>query len=400
MQGAIASGVIGVSILIFVFVTMAIMLIRERRKNALKPYNFQQMIDALAEANSKLESRSPREIKRSNVDILYQIGSGAFGEVNKAILSEIPGAPGYIVAIKSPSIETGEIGRLDLLKEAAIMAQFDHPNVVRLVGVVTLGDPVLLIMEYCELGSLVRLLIRNEPSESTMYRIAIDCAHGLEYLSSRDFVHRDVAARNVLLGSDERAKIADFGMSRELADSEYYRSAGGQMPVRWTAPEAMESQRFSQQTDCWSFGVLLYEIWTRGALPYAGMQPQQVWAEVLSGYRLPRPMDCSESLYELMQQCWMEAGHRPSFSSLANALEALRQGLFSISVTASANSPAKSGTTSPDTIPLQLSGSGTTASGKSGLDACRLDFSGLPPVGVKAYWTANTKVSSSGGTEA
>jgi serine/threonine protein kinase len=156
------------------------------------------------------------------------------------------------------------------------------------------------------------------------YSLACNCAEGMAYLSSLHFVHRDLAARNVLVGSDIQAKIADFGLSREIGeDDQYYQSKNGQLPIRWTAPEALENRKFSEKSDCWSFGVLLYEIFTSAELPYKGMNNQKVWTEVVAGYRLPYPPGCPTKAYEIMEQCWRAPDDRPDFKELLRWLEVL-----------------------------------------------------------------------------
>ena len=180
----------------------------------------------------------------------------------------------------------------------------------------TVGDPILLVMEYCEFGNLHAIIQSMELDLKDKLRIACDCAEGMEYLSELGFIHRDIAARNVLLGGGYRAKIADFGMSREADSSHYYRSRGGQIPIRWTAPEALEERKFSHQSDCWSFGILLHEIWTRGELPYVHLTNDRVWIDVVAGYRLPHPEGCPDFVYAVMKSCWEDYGKRPAFSTL------------------------------------------------------------------------------------
>ena len=200
------------------------------------------------------------------------------------------------------------------------MAQFDHGNVVKLVGVVTVGAPLLVVMEYCSLGSLDAYVKVIDTSDRKKVQIAADCAAGMAYLASRKFIHRDLAARNIFLDSDARAKIGDFGMSREAVGRDYYLSKGGQLPIRWTAPECLEEHKFSEQSDVWSFGILLYELWTRAELPYKGWRNEKVWVQVLGGYRLESPADCPTEVYWLMMSCWKDAGSRPPFATLAEAL--------------------------------------------------------------------------------
>ena len=157
-----------------------------------------------------------------------------------------------------------------------------------------------VVLEYCEYGALDGLLKRTEVPEEKKLLVAGDCAEGLMYLTERGYLHRDVAARNVLLNSEYRGKIADFGLSRESQDDSYYISRGGALPVRWTAPEALEKKKFSAASDVWAYGILLYEIWTRAETPYKGLTNNRVWVEVTAGYRLPCPEGCEKEVHDRM----------------------------------------------------------------------------------------------------
>ena len=218
-----------------------------------------------------------------------------------------------------------------MLQEAAIMAQFSHPHIIGLLGVVTIGEPTLVIIEYCEHGSLEGYLRKNDLPALTKHMLTADCADGLAYLASCNFVHRDVAARNVLVSTERRAKISDFGMSRETKIDAAYVGKNGQFPVRWTAPEALEEFKFTTQSDVWSFGVLMYEIWTKAAVPYEGLTNQKVWVEVLAGYRLPCPDNCPTVVHDLMVDCWKPYGERPSFEVLMTTLREWASGAQLIS---------------------------------------------------------------------
>ena len=302
-----------------------------------------------------LGPRIPREIKRSHVTPTQVVGSGAFGDVWKAVLDESRsgGVPGYIVAVKTSKDATGE-GADEIRKEALVMAQFvGHPNVVALIGVVTSGTPLMLLIALCENGSLQSCLQENKfssptlpaaaaaaatagyiaPSNFDTLKMAIEIARGMDHLVKAKFVHRDLAARNVLLDSQFICKIADFGLSRGIgatdADDddvkEYYTSRGGTFPVRWTAPEAIETMKFSTATDIWSYGVVLLEITTGGTRPYNAKKNQEVIASVQGGYRAPRPeAGCCPALYnEVMLKCWdADPKVRPSFHELIAILQA------------------------------------------------------------------------------
>jgi serine/threonine protein kinase len=180
------------------------------------------------------------------------------------------GVPEYTVAAKVLKDEptSGEIK--EFMREAAIMAQFKHPNVVSLIGVITVGAPAVLVLQFCEYGSLLSFLKKHtgfqELQLGSKYSLMTDIARGMAYLAGRNVVHRDLAARNVLVGSDFVCKVSDFGLSREIeaGNADYYSSAKGKLPLRWTAPEALKTRHFSAWSDVWSFGILCGEIFDNG----------------------------------------------------------------------------------------------------------------------------------------
>ncbi len=237
-----ASVGVGGSALIVLVAVIVVLILRERRKPRPEPFNFSPVIASLPDLRGVASKRAPREINRDDVQVLDMLTKSKYGQVHKGLLDEIPGQPGYIVAVKSLHID-GD--RAAILQEAALMAQFQNPFVVQLIGVVTLGDPLLVLLEYCEYGALNSYLEKNELTHEDKHRIAADCCEGLAYLSEHGFVHRDVAARNILMSSQLRAKIADFGMSCKTIDSNYYLNKGGQLPVRWAAPEGMHARAFN-----------------------------------------------------------------------------------------------------------------------------------------------------------
>jgi serine/threonine protein kinase len=318
----------GAAVILILIATIVIILRRRRSR----PHNFaalmsemaalvqvtsdaEQEASALGENDTDMAVRTPRELKRAQIKTLDRLGKGQFGDVSKGLLSE-SGRPNYIVAIKTLHEGAGEGERQDLLREALLMAQFMHDNVVGLVGVVTAGLPTMVVIEFCELGSLQDYLLKRPVSEEARVAFALDCASGLAYLATRSYVHRDVAARNVLISSDGRAKVSDFGMSRNTEDADYYYSRS-KLPIRWCAPECLENGRFSSSSDVWAYGVLLYEIWTSADLPYKGWSNQKVWVQVVSGYRLPCPKGCQEDVHTVMLRCWAASpSERPAFSAL------------------------------------------------------------------------------------
>uniref|UniRef100_A0A1I8P4B2 receptor protein-tyrosine kinase n=1 Tax=Stomoxys calcitrans TaxID=35570 RepID=A0A1I8P4B2_STOCA len=269
-----------------------------------------------------------REIDANYITIEAIIGGGEFGDVCRGRL-KIP--PNFVqdidVAIKTLKPGSSEKARCDFLTEASIMGQFDHPNVIYLQGVVTRSNPVMIITEYMENGSLDTFLRVNDGKFQTLQLIVMlrGIASGMAYLSEMNYVHRDLAARNVLVNSQLICKIADFGLSREIENaSDAYTTRGGKIPVRWTAPEAIAFRKFTSASDVWSYGVVLWEVMSYGERPYWNWSNQDVIKSIEKGYRLPAPMDCPEALYQLMLDCWQkQRTHRPSFASIVSTLDNL-----------------------------------------------------------------------------
>ncbi|XP_039967982.1 ephrin type-B receptor 1-B isoform X1 [Bactrocera tryoni] len=269
-----------------------------------------------------------REIDANYITIEAIIGGGEFGDVCRGRL-KIP--PNFVqdidVAIKTLKPGSSEKARCDFLTEASIMGQFDHPNVIYLQGVVTRSNPVMIITEYMENGSLDTFLRVNDGKFQTLQLIVMlrGIASGMSYLSDMNYVHRDLAARNVLVNAQLICKIADFGLSREIENaSDAYTTRGGKIPVRWTAPEAIAFRKFTSASDVWSYGVVLWEVMSYGERPYWNWSNQDVIKSIEKGYRLPAPMDCPEALYQLMLDCWQkQRTHRPTFSSIVSTLDNL-----------------------------------------------------------------------------
>ncbi|XP_037955024.1 ephrin type-B receptor 1-B isoform X2 [Teleopsis dalmanni] len=288
-----------------------------------------------------------REIDANYITIEAIIGGGEFGDVCRGRL-KIP--PNFVqdidVAIKTLKPGSSEKARCDFLTEASIMGQFDHPNVIYLQGVVTRSNPVMIITEYMENGSLDTFLRVNDGKFQTLQLIVMlrGIASGMSYLSDMNYVHRDLAARNVLVNAQLICKIADFGLSREIENaSDAYTTRGGKIPVRWTAPEAIAFRKFTSASDVWSYGVVLWEVMSYGERPYWNWSNQDVIKSIEKGYRLPAPMDCPEALYQLMLDCWQkQRTHRPTFSSIVSTLDNLARQPQTLLTTR--NSPETDGT--------------------------------------------------------
>ncbi|XP_040053803.2 ephrin type-A receptor 5 [Gasterosteus aculeatus] len=268
-----------------------------------------------------------QEIDVSFISIERIIGAGEFGEVCSGPL-RLPGKREMQVAIKTLKVGYTEQQRRDFLWEASIMGQFNHPNIIRLEGVVTKSKPVMIITEYMENGSLDTFLKKNDGQFTVIQLVGMlrGIASGMRYLSDMGYVHRDLAARNILVNSNLVSKVSDFGLSRVLEDDPEaaYTTRGGKIPIRWTAPEAIAYRKFTSASDVWSYGIVMWEVMSYGERPYWEMSNQDVIKAVEESYRLPGPMDCPEALYHLMMDCWQrERSNRPKFDEIVCLLDKL-----------------------------------------------------------------------------
>uniref|UniRef100_A0A672GQQ8 Ephrin type-A receptor 8 n=1 Tax=Salarias fasciatus TaxID=181472 RepID=A0A672GQQ8_SALFA len=268
-----------------------------------------------------------REIEASRIKIEKIIGSGEFGEVCYGRM-RLPGKRDIPVALKTLKAGYTEKQKRDFLAEASIMAQFDHPNVIRLEGVVTHSKPVMIITEYMENGSLDSFLRRHDGQFTVIQLVGLlrGIAAGMTYLSDLGYIHRDLAARNILVNSNLVCKVSDFGLSRVLEDDPdaAYTTSGGKIPIRWTAPEAIAYRKFSSSSDVWSYGVVMWEVMSYGERPYWNLTNRDVIKSVEEGYRLPAPMGCPGALHTLMLDCWQkDRNERPRFCQIVTILDKL-----------------------------------------------------------------------------
>ncbi|XP_066940387.1 tyrosine-protein kinase Src42A-like [Macrobrachium rosenbergii] len=258
------------------------------------------------------------EIPKSMITLSKRLGSGNFGEVYEGLFN------GHTkVAVKT--LKPGTMRKEDFLAEAQFLKKLRHKNLLQLYAVSTKEEPLYIITELMQHGSLLSYL-RDGPGQKAeldeLIHIAAQVAGGMWYLETQNYIHRDLAARNVLIGAELQVKVADFGLSR-LVDEEIYQAReGGQFPIKWTAPEALSHNKFSIKSDVWAFGVLLYEIITRGGRPYPGMSNNEVQERLEQGYRMPKHPGCPQLLYQIMLNTWdIEPQRRPNFETLQWKLE-------------------------------------------------------------------------------
>ncbi|XP_061764547.1 focal adhesion kinase 1-like isoform X3 [Nerophis ophidion] len=264
------------------------------------------------------------EIQRERIELGRCIGEGQFGDVHQGVYN-IPDKPSLAVAIKTCKNCTSDSVREKFLQEALTMRQFDHPHIVKLIGVIT-ENPVWIIMELCTLGELRSFLqVRKYSLDlATLILFAYQLSTALAYLESKRFVHRDIAARNVLVSSIDCVMLGDFGLSRYMEDSSYYKASKGKLPIKWMAPESINFRRFTSASDVWMFGVCMWEILMYGIKPFQGVKNNDVIGRIENGERLAMPPQCPPTLYSLMTKCWSyDPSKRPRFTELKTQLSAI-----------------------------------------------------------------------------
>ncbi|KAJ8417577.1 hypothetical protein AAFF_G00224200 [Aldrovandia affinis] len=274
------------------------------------------------------------EVAREKITMCRELGQGSFGMVYEGIAKGVvKDEPENRVAIKTVNESASMRERIEFLNEASVMKEFNCHHVVRLLGVVSQGQPTLVIMELMTRGDLKSHLrsLRSQESSSgqslpplkKMIQMAGEIADGMAYLNANKFVHRDLAARNCMVAEDYTVKIGDFGMTRDIYETDYYRKGGkGLLPVRWMSPESLKDGVFTTTSDVWSFGVVLWEIATLAEQPYQGLSNEQVLRFVMEGGLLDKPDNCPDMLFELMRMCWQyNPKMRPSFLEIISSLK-------------------------------------------------------------------------------
>ncbi|KAM4539766.1 protein tyrosine kinase 2aa isoform 8-T8 [Odontesthes bonariensis] len=264
------------------------------------------------------------EIQRDRIELGRCIGEGQFGDVHQGVYNS-PDKPPLPVAIKTCKNCTSDSVREKFLQEALTMRQFDHPHIVKLIGVIT-DNPVWIIMELCTLGELRSFLqVRKYSLDlASLILFAYQLSTALAYLESKRFVHRDIAARNVLVSSVDCVMLGDFGLSRYMEDSSYYKASKGKLPIKWMAPESINFRRFTSASDVWMFGVCMWEILMYGIKPFQGVKNNDVIGRIENGERLAMPPQCPPTLYSLMTKCWSyDPSKRPRFTELKTQLSTI-----------------------------------------------------------------------------
>ncbi|XP_021116075.1 fibroblast growth factor receptor 3 isoform X1 [Heterocephalus glaber] len=284
------------------------------------------------------------ELSRSRLTLGKPLGEGCFGQV---VMAEAIGidkdraAKPVTVAVKMLKDDATDKDLSDLVSEMEMMKMIGkHKNIINLLGACTQGGPLYVLVEYAAKGNLREYLRARRPpgldysfntcklpEEQLTFKDLVSCAYqvarGMEYLASQKCIHRDLAARNVLVTEDNVMKIADFGLARDVHNLDYYKkTTNGRLPVKWMAPEALFDRVYTHQSDVWSFGVLLWEIFTLGGSPYPGIPVEELFKLLKEGHRMDKPANCTQDLYMIMRECWHAVpSQRPTFKQLVEDLD-------------------------------------------------------------------------------
>ncbi|XP_029444007.1 tyrosine-protein kinase Tec isoform X2 [Rhinatrema bivittatum] len=256
------------------------------------------------------------EINPSELTFMKELGSGLFGVVRLG-----KWRAQYKVAIKA--IREGAMSEEDFIEEAKVMMKLMHPKLVQLYGVCTQGRPIYIVTEFMEHGCLLNYLRqrRGQCHKDTLLTMCQDVCEGMKYLEQNSFIHRDLAARNCLVNEAGVVKVSDFGMARYVLDDQYTSSSGAKFPVKWSPPEVFNYSKFSSKSDVWSFGVLMWEVFTEGKMPFETNSNFEVVTMVSQGHRLYRPKLASNTVYQVMMRCWYEKPEgRPTFLTLLQTI--------------------------------------------------------------------------------
>ncbi|KAJ8034985.1 Tyrosine kinase receptor Cad96Ca [Holothuria leucospilota] len=343
-------GLVLLSFLIFCAVLLICLLSKRRRRdrtNADLELTLQKKVEPCPpNLYIPIYERQDKVFPKSRLYFHEKIGSGAFGCVYRAEARGILNPKELtVVAVKVLKEDALDTDKKEFIKEIDLHKTLDiHPNVVSMYGFCMEENSNYLILEYLSNGNLLNHL-RNLLSSrrdtrqdaeldgetnvlmthSQLMMFAVQVASGMEYLSSKNCIHRDLAARNILLDDKFVCKISDFGLARDVAESnEYEMKSKGRVPVRWMAPESLMQNIYTTKSDVWSYGIVLWEIVTLGSHPYPGMSFKDVVDSVQKGERLPQPEHCEDEIYSIMTNCWEHTHEeRPDFSEIRKKFDEL-----------------------------------------------------------------------------
>lgn len=283
-----------------------------------------------------------KEMRRETVRFLKDVGEGEFGKLYKGeVLEKLEGIQTTrAIFAKVLRNSSSASNRETFLRQAETWSKFSHPNVISIVGMCYNGPPTCILYECVEYGTLYDYLVENSPLDGAVdddeepeplnyhdqLQIAIQIAAGMNYISQHNYIHGDLAARNCMVGPRMTVKITDVALSRNPFSSDYYRVPNRPpMPLRWMAPEGVLNYRFTVETDIWSFGVVLWEIFSFGSRPHEGCSDEEVMDHIREHVLLPCPADCPARIFVLMKECWdILPPSRPRFSTIYTHLCALR----------------------------------------------------------------------------
>ncbi|CAB1451180.1 unnamed protein product [Pleuronectes platessa] len=328
---------IPIAIILFICLLVTMLVAFNRKRNSDRLGNGVLYASVNPEYFSAAEMYVPDEweVAREKIALSRELGQGSFGMVYEGLAKGVvKDEPETRVAIKTVNESASMRERIEFLNEASVMKEFNCHHVVRLLGVVSQGQPTLVIMELMTRGDLKSYLRSLRPKEQQwtslslpplkkMLQMAGQIADGMAYLNANKFVHRDLAARNCMVAEDFIVKIGDFGMTRDIYETDYYRKGGkGLLPVRWMSPESLKDGVFTINSDIWSFGVVLWEISTLSEQPYQGLTNEQVLRFVMDGGLLEKPQSCPDMLFELMRMCWQfNPKMRPAFVEIISSIK-------------------------------------------------------------------------------
>ncbi|XP_026481737.1 tyrosine-protein kinase SRK3-like [Ctenocephalides felis] len=256
--------------------------------------------------------RNCMQIPLKKIEFHEKLASGNFGTVHRGLWKGRTE-----VAIKK--LDKADMKSInDFEQEASIMKTMRHKNILSLLGICQTKEELYIITEYMKNGSLLNYLrkVGETLNKADLYEFAEQIACGMVYMEEQKYIHRDLAARNVLVDNLFRAKICDFGLTRAIQD-EIYESRSRVCAVKWTAPEALQFQKYSHKSDIWSYGIVLHEIFSLGKIPYPGTNGLEILDHLRNGYRMSKPDLASAETYELMMKCWdWDEDKRPEFKQI------------------------------------------------------------------------------------